>query len=90
MSTRGYNSPCAGADCGQTTKHFLLQCPLLQIPRQAVLAKLNDFENSFETLKQSDKVEFLLHGSKDLDPPKNKMILNAIAEFVYEGIALVN
>lgn len=81
------DTPSPGCACGhhtQNTKHFLLDCTLLNTQRQTLLQTLDELEiiNQFNRCNRNKKIDILLHGINELSSHENYDIVRATSCFI--------
>ena len=80
--------------CGarfQSTEHFLINCPLLLMEREVLLAGLSDLNclHDFETYTTHRKADFLLNGDENLSIETNENLIEISAHFITQAIQIL-
>ena len=81
------DTPYGNCDCSancESTKHYLLECPLHDQPRQILLNSLNPllFLNDLDNITNDQLVHLLLYGHDSLDFYENKLVLKHTIRFL--------
>ena len=78
------NDICACTLESETTKHFLLLCPLHSIPRIALMRSVNPILllNDLENISDVQLVNLLLYGHETLNPLENKIIIKSTLAYI--------
>ena len=67
----------------ESTIHFLLQCPLFNVHREDLMNKIQPVVRDLPHVSEHPTLcSILLYGSKNLDPPQNKEILNTTLIYI--------
>ena len=67
----------------ESTIHFLLQCPLFNVHREDLMNKIQPIVSNLPHVSEHPTLcNILLYGSKNLDPPQNKEILNTTLIYI--------
>ena len=75
---------CACSTSQETTRHFLLECPVHDGPRRNLHNIINPIflQNNLINLNPEQKVKILLYGHPTLDFANNKALLIATTNFI--------
>ena len=78
---------CPTSDGIEDTEHYLLLCPLFDVQRQDLLARVAELLRSFvqiTDLSNDALTQLLLYGNQDLSNDLNRNILELTLRFIHE------
>ena len=78
------NGICLCAQDEETTQHFLLDCPILALPRRELFRKIDPIlvMNDLASLSDRNKKDLLLYGNENLTLIENQKVLKATIKFI--------
>ena len=81
------NGICLCAQDEETTRHFLLDCPILALPRRELFRKIDPIlvMNDLATLSDRNKKDLLLYGNENLTLIENQKVLKATIKFISQS-----